>query len=634
MDQQARFVIERPSEFAITNFRPGITESAVNVYDLEVKPLSFSEDRMSWSFRAPGIGVIMSNNAYISFDVLVKCNAKLWTSVRAKCANQAIINATEQARTVITSQPETTNAATALFTPTILFGPGDAFSQAIQSFQLTINGSTLSNSRQRDYDYSLKRAWLPPKVLQKRFQRCGGQADMYDSVCCSGEVNVPLAANKSTTFSGFTQDSGVARRIRNILACTVDLPAADNAANGDVRKIHCVWPINGVGIFSPLQRGDTCAASCVYRSSSRALCHMNVVSLEILLKDLKKTLIRDLSTCNMAGGAGVTIASSTRTGLTVTIDNDSAVLHARYMRLASWRQIPASAVFQTYRVAVHDPSSTPTDVPQGGVTIAAACLDRGTAFPLCIACQGPDRNQHASAADAPWSANDKTKECLYQGVTSAQIPTYIGFCLQKDPALYVQSESVQGARYMNKLGAQAAPVADTPASDGLVQQMIARNSNGNASVEEFELSIMSSIGSYTYSGVYPFLQTKADLWRDVQKYCHNDYFNGEQDAWQKHGCFIFLSCQEFARGLSTDGCSYPIQLTARVKYANRRAFVDGTGASANQGAGPAVVQDIIGGNPVMIQVFPRQSLQIAPSSSVLSSQNISHSSAMELLARR
>jgi hypothetical protein len=163
-------------------------------------------------------------------------------------------------------------------------------------------------------------------------------------------------------------------------------------------------------------------------------------------------------------------------------------------------------------------------------------------------------------------------------------------------------------------------------------QYLARNTDANASIVQFQLEIMSVQGSYVYSAEkWPYLKNRGDLYRDVSKYCIDTY--DDQDTWFKHNCIVLLGVEEFAKGISSSGTAFPCTFRVRCQFENFRNYIDGFGCVGPLSTGLGSCQDVIGGNPVLGFIFPQQSLQLSASSALLSSMNISHSSAMELLSR-
>jgi hypothetical protein len=172
---------------------------------------------------------------------------------------------------------------------------------------------------------------------------------------------------------------------------------------------------------------------------------------------------------------------------------------------------------------------------------------------------------------------------------------------------------------------------DSAARAGLEMHYLSRNTTGNAAIKTVEMEIQSSIGCYTVAGDKPpFLRTRAELYRDHLRYMPDGYM--DQQTWYKHNCCFMIGVDQYARGLCTNGEAFPITIKARVVFESARQFISGEAAAAQVGRGTAVQRDVIVGDAVMIQVFPNSSLQVSPSASLLSSQNLSHSQAMQILA--
>ena len=162
---------------------------------------------------------------------------------------------------------------------------------------------------------------------------------------------------------------------------------------------------------------------------------------------------------------------------------------------------------------------------------------------------------------------------------------------------------------------------------------MARNTDANAAITSFSLEIQSSVGSYSYAGVYPFLRTRNELFRDHLKNVVDKYCDSDVNTWQKHNCCLLLHASDYLRGLTTVNCAFPVQFNATCRFECRRQYIDGHGAAAQFGRSPAVLQDMIYGTPCMAMIFTGSSVQIAPSSAVLSAANLSHSQGLDLLSR-
>ena len=147
--------------------------------------------------------------------------------------------------------------------------------------------------------------------------------------------------------------------------------------------------------------------------------------------------------------------------------------------------------------------------------------------------------------------------------------------------------------------------------------------------------IQSSVGSYVYSSDgHPYLKGRSELFRDTMKNSYLDYCDGCEFKWSRHNGVIFLSSADYARGLGTEGSSMPVVFNAKCRFENRREFIDGSGASCDVSGGTGVLRDgFMFGKPLLLAWFPRMSLAISPSAGLVSSQNISHASALQLLGQ-
>ena len=171
-------------------------------------------------------------------------------------------------------------------------------------------------------------------------------------------------------------------------------------------------------------------------------------------------------------------------------------------------------------------------------------------------------------------------------------------------------------------------------TSGLHNYFLSRNSDSAATVAQLEMSIQSSIGAYTYSSEsWPFIRNRQALWRDHLKYCVDGYCNSSFDTWTRHNSCLLLGADSFLRGLTTTNTSFPCQFDIKVRFENRRQFITGDGAAAALGNSPAVQQDLIQGTPVAVLLYTGASLQISPSSALLTSANLSHAQSLETLSR-
>ena len=632
--------VERQREYRVSpQWKANVVESCVNRYRMKIDPLSFSTERASFSWRSPGVGVIMSPNAFLecSFTVSAPTQQDLKTML---APTYQLLDTSNQA-----TGGDVNSVPLAGYGSKICFGSGDAFGRAITNYQLVVNGASLNNARQNLYIQPLQRCWFGESVFARRFSCCGGAQDQYDATPCSG-VTAHGDLGERRSFAGFTGDSGISRRIKGYLNCVT---AAAEGAERVEKTITVRWPVNGCGIFSPIgaQASDTVADSCPYKRSAYALAHMNVVSLDILFKDLKECLFRNLSRGRTVAPAGADRAGNgIPNGIQVGLVDNSASLHLEYMRLASWRGIPANVNLQCFRIAVHTASKE--DAGQAVQAIHQDLTRSTVAKELknALVCIGEDGTPAAAdqtrtmASFAEAEAKMVTAE--WNGIVSAQVPSYLFFCLVKSSDVFVlggdaadddgKGKAISTWDY--RALAEAAINNLHGNNAGTSNYFLSRNTDATASIEQISLEIQSSVGAYSYSDdSYPYMRTRQQLFRDHIRYCADDYLQGDFDKWTRHQCCLLLGADSFIRGLATTGSSFPIQLTCKVKFSSRRQYVDGQ-AAGGETKMLSVFRDVIQGTPVMCQIYDGGSLSLTASSGVLSSQNLGHAQALDILSGR
>ena len=650
--------VERPREYRVSpQFRAQVQESCVNRYRMVVEPLSFTEDRASFAWRAPGTGTIMSPNIFLQteWDITAPTQQDIRT----------MLGPTFQVLDVTDQSVEAAETRRIGYGSKICFGSGDAFGRAIENIQLVINGASLNQSQMNLYKQTLDRCWFSESVFQRRFSCCGGKQDQYDATAVGGVLVVAVKA-VAQQVQGLTGDSGISARIKNYIGCTSDVEAVGIAGTvGVTKRITVRWPVHGMGIFSPIgaQSSDVVATSCPYKRSAYALAHVNVASLDILFKDLKECLFRNLSRGRLhtPAGDGVTrLTNGVRGGVYARLVPNKAQLQLEYMRLASYRGIPQSVNLQCFRVAVHKSSNA-------GNTLVAntipADLTRSTLnreLPNALICVGDDSPvaPAAGAATAKSCASfrgsaDKTLKAEWNSIVSAQVPSYLFFTLEKssdvfilgqDPATVApgagaaiaNSDDGRGksTNSWNYTKGTVAPADDDGHQGGLENYFLSRNTDCSASIDQFSLEIQSSLGAYTYSDdAGAFIKTRHQLFRDHLRYCSDDYLQGDFEKWSRHQCCLLLGADSFIRGLSTPGCAFPIVINAKCSFTSRRQYMDGH-AYTCEGLVPSVFRDVIQGTPVLCMIYPGGSLSLTASAGVLSSQNLGHAQAMDVVSGR
>ena len=183
---------------------------------------------------------------------------------------------------------------------------------------------------------------------------------------------------------------------------------------------------------------------------------------------------------------------------------------------------------------------------------------------------------------------------------------------------------------------RGAPGAETRGMKaGLTNYFYSRNQDANACIQDFELTLQSAAGSFVFSSEkFPYIRKKLDLWRYHLKNCVDGYADSDVEIWAKNKSCLLLHASDYLRGLTTTSVAFPCQFDAKIRFVNRREFIDGNACSALGAVGPAVLQDMIQGDPTMCMIYTGGSLTVAPSSAVTAQANLSHSSGLDILSRQ
>jgi hypothetical protein len=371
------------------------------------------------------------------------------------------------------------------------------------------------------------------------------------------------------------------------------------------------------------------------KSSKYALCHCNNIQIDVLMEDMLEGIFRNLSASSVGGGDAIA-TNDVRQGFTARLMGTIAgekkpQIYSSWLRLPSWRALPASITCSTYRITTHPASS---QVGGGGIVVVPAAVTRDGVGALsnALASVGFGRIFGERSADAD---DTRTLIAKWNAIQSAQVPQYLFFCLQKSSKMLTLSDDSVAKRISEWDYTAGNPNQDRGKDAGLKQYMYARNQDANASIVDFSLQIQSAVGSFTMSSQkYPYIRKKLDLWKFHLKNCVDGYCDSSVEKWAKNTSCLLLHASDFLRGLTTTSCSFPVQFDAECKFMCRREFIDGNAASALGSISPAVLRDVVQGDPTMCMVFTGGSMTIAPSSAVTAQANLSHASALDILSRQ
>ena len=638
--------VYRPPSFRFApSYSVEMTESAVQIFDQVTDALHADESRMSFSIKSPGVGVICSPQMFLQMDWEIKCPGALdYRQAIGPIYQPYDVRDLDDAE-----QKEQADGSHALgYTPKIAFGEGDCVFNQLSSYNLVVNGASVSNHSQNLYKRSLDKCWIPDSVWKARYSQAGGSYQKYDSVAVSGEAYSGASFGGGTAYGAdpkvvaFTADSGVQSRVEGLLGCITAVKPVDGQT--DVYVVTVRAPLSGVGIFNPLTPEDECASSCPLQRSLYALAHMNNIQVDLLFEKLKQGIFRNLTSRN-AGGNNDVANANVQGGFKCRMMGSGAgetapQLHSRWIRLSSYRSIPDVITCSTYRNTVHRGSQIKFGAGIGlnDREIDQAILEGSQSVSNRLPPVGVGRRTKARCAKF-----DDTKylECKWKAIQMAQAPSYLFFTMQKDDRILCLEEDGVAKQISDYDALTAAVPVDANnvrdgQSSGLRANFYARNTQSSAAIVNFSLEIQSSVGAYTYASdsKYPYIKTRAQLWKDHLKNTCQGYCDSEMQKWFKNDCCLLLHACDWLRGLTTTNTAFPIQINATCRFENRREFIDGAAASTEAGLTPVLHDVPFGGEPVMVALYPNTSLTITASSAAASAANFSHSAGLDLLSRK
>ena len=371
-------------------------------------------------------------------------------------------------------------------------------------------------------------------------------------------------------------------------------------------------------------------------------------------------------------------------------------LHLTYLRLQSFRRYPEVASFSTYRTQTYlgpttteapaDATCTPQNkiFEQGQTKFVKLCpqnalfsremgpqdLDDGDKALRTVA-----YNQDASFVKGTPQVN-RVWTVNFQNLQFAQPPSYILITAQKSSECYNHRTPLEAAKLAvgrdyqvgemgafgdadkagaGYVGGKAVTAGEASGDVALASRMphisnhlatytkvagryVAQNQDSNLSILRLSILVQSSVGSFKFSSdKFPYLRDQAIIWNEHKRNCCTDYFKDATIGdWSKRQCCVLLNVSQYLHGLgSSAGVAFPIQISADVDFANQCRFVSGVyGYDNKYYNGPIVHEDPIIARPVFVGLFDKQVVQVASSSAVLSAQNLSQASAVQILASR
>ena len=519
----------RPAELEVApTFQGSVHECPVNVYRMKIQAQSADSRRFSFAWRSPGNNLICSPQGFIEFDL--NCHipynyteAEALSSIcghvdrssggagqsdkelEANYAGGRSMGSRSLGAVVAGQNNYAADRINYLKVPGsrgyragMAFGEGDAVGSCIESIQYTINGASISHQNWHLFKRSLDRCWIPSRVMQRVYSGAGGSWNAYDCTPLSGQTSradympygnnagdaiEPLGADTvlgfgATSVEGFTADTGLARRMKNLYAAITGTTkdgypgtaaSVESIAkyNGSSFKLRVRFPLCG-GLFNPCWGESGLSRSCPYQRLALAIPNYNQGSLTVLFKDLEKCVIRRLGRTlskDKNQGRGTLINNSEVVQKKVaytTVDRDTHIIDANrdvdtevvpftikydtsklpnlfltYLRLQSFRRPPEVASFTTYRTQTYlGPQCNAANIGADKCgTMVGTSLDDSVSDLVYLKADGQAITSKHSAAAYGYQFDKQNKDnrwrVSFQNLQFAQPPSYLFICAQK-----------------------------------------------------------------------------------------------------------------------------------------------------------------------------------------------------------
>ena len=485
MDQATNQVIAiRPAELEIgvPGFVPSVRSSASNIYISEVKAQTHDERRMSFVWRSPSSGLLLSPLAYLVFRIKVKAPYKL---NRADMIGALFghFDCTRNGQSATIDPTPIDNAAGIRegygARPLFTFGEGNCVQQAIESLSISCNGATWTELNGNLYSRSLERCFAPSSVIQKAYSTCGGQWNEFDdkplSGTCLGLSDLlqyhalgggvrslevaeaaagQMAMNGYRAIEGLTADTGVCRRMDNFFDQIVDaevgtgaaaavFPVTDNSITLEIRAPLQGGPFNSLWGASGLSRSDP------RQKMALGIPNYNQGQITYNFKNLIKSIVRRLGRPGHVAAANAVEGNVTgflEKDIEVTYDSDTVpIMYFTYIRLPPFRSYPTSSAITLYRRDVRRPESQVV----GGKTFSAGLFDTGSAQ-VGLQCVSDLSSRPTTQVIRPPSVRDAGMRALsdadvrFNGIQFPQVPDHLFIVFEKSSDVYSLKNPTHG----------------------------------------------------------------------------------------------------------------------------------------------------------------------------------------------
>jgi hypothetical protein len=623
---------------------------------MEIRPDAVDSQlqRLEFNWRAPAQNLLASPKLYIEFDVLIQTVRDISQVSQASSGMsiQSDANAGGADNFGAISATHRRIKPSAL----LAFGEGDPLLSGCESASLVINGSSLTTPSPTLWSRPFMRANLKSEDAQRIYSQCGGMFDQYNGQA-SKTFSVGCGAGDAATKGyGFSLgvDTGITTRARNLynqIYKVVDqngVHAGITAGARGIRVCRVRWPVSAGSLLNPWIGSDlprfSPAAGAPYGLANLNSCQLSL----IFRKNILQTLIRDygqpgLTTQQEIKRGGADQINGTQTELSV--DTESVRLLARYYRLAPQRQIPVSFACKLYRPMVSLADAMPKARTAAALELVSASgikqlvqANADTVFSdgarSYLMPSGRDTTSKPAIADIDppnqatqiqLASHDKFWEVTWSNLSFPMLPDQLLICAPKDSFCFD-----------NKLQECA----------NTLKGRSVTNRDSSLAIKQIEISVNTTERTYKFSRDASCFRDQQIMMEDTLQNVQKGFFNGDFDAFRTRNHFVLLTSDQFCPiAQMSAGVVSPVQISVTARFRNECVYSDGLCAVAAYDAGtgavttahtavpyPVLSCDLIRSRPVCVAFFQRSTLQINPSSAVVSVQSYSQSSAAEILA--
>ena len=651
-------VIRRaPYHFGPGPAQPTLVESCSDRFDMEIRPDAVDPQmqRLEFNWRAPAQNLLASSKLYIEFDVLIQSTRDISQISQASSGISVQPNGAQGGGDNFAGVSHTHRA----IKPAALlaFGAGDPILAGCESASLVVNGSSLTTPSPTLWSRPFMRANLKSEDAQRIYSQSGGKYDAYDGQAAKTFSLGCEAGGAATKGYGFSLgvDSGITTRARNLynqIYKVVEAAGVYKGITADARGIRVCrvrWPVSAGSLLNPwigsdLPRYSPCAGA-PYGIANLNSCQLSL----IFRKNILQTLIRDygqpaLTTNPEVKRGGAAQINGTQTEL--SIDTGSVRLMCRYYRLAPQRQVPVSFACKIWRpmVSLADAMPKAVDVDAAYLVEASGIKQLASANADTVFSDAArtylmpsgrdstskpaidDENPPDQALQIQLASHDKFWEVTWSNLSFPMLPDQLLICAPKDSFCF--DHKLQTC-------------------EGTVKGRSVTNRDSSLAIKQLEISVNTTERTYKFSrDTDSCFRDQQIMLEDTLQNVQKGFFGGDFDAFRTRNHFVLLSSDQFCPiAQMSCGVTSPVQITVTARFRNECVYTDGLCAVSNYDAGTGVVTagdnavpypvlscDLIRSRPVVVAFFQRSTLQINPSSAVVSVQSYSQSSAAEILA--